>query len=198
MAEQPLQYWRPGSEERRMRLFISHRFGKDEALYDDVVSALDRNGHSVQDISLSAAQLMAGPRGGDLPGLSIQAEIAARIYTCDVLVAPSRVGAGQSEWVSWEVQMAAIGYGIPILFVDHEHQKNRARLVAEIEALKLPHRVSEPRAPEIVRGIIELISGRLTWGMRQEETESAIRFRGPPAAARNDVLKKFPFQPRLG
>lgn len=197
MVEQPLQYWRSGSEERRMRLFISHRFGKDQALYDEVVKALDRNGHTVQDMSLSASQLMSGPRGGDLPDLSIQAEIAARIYTSDVLVAPSRVGAGQSEWVSWEVQMAAIGYGIPILFVDHEHQKNRARLVAEIEALNLPHKVAEPRAPEIVRGIIELISGRLTWGMRQEETESAIRFRGPPATARSNVLKKFPFQPRL-
>lgn len=198
MTEMPLEYWRPGGEERRMRLFIGHRFGKDEELYDDVVKALDKNGHAVQDMSLSASQLMAGPRGGDLPDLSIQAQIAARIYMSDVLVAPSRVGAGQSEWVSWEVQMAAIGYGIPILFVDHEHQKNRARLVAEIEAIKLPHKVCEPRAPEIVRGIIELISGRLTWGMRQEESESAIRFRGPPAAARNDVLKKFPFQPRLG
>ncbi|MFZ2031741.1 MAG: TIR domain-containing protein [Vitreimonas sp.] len=197
MAEQPFEYWRPGSEERRLRLFISHRFGKDETLYDDVVKALNSNGHAVQDISLSASMAMAGPRGGDLPELSIQAEIAARIYTSDVLVAPSRVGAGQSEWVSWEVQIAAICYGIPILFVDHEHQKNRARLVSEIEALSLPHKVSEPRAPEIVRGIIELLSGRLTWGMRQEETESTVRFRGPPAAARSNVLKNFPFQARL-
>lgn len=161
-------------------MFISHRFGKDEALYDEVVNALDRNGHAVQDVSLSASKLMAGPRGGELPELSVQAEIAARIYMSDVLVAPSRVGAGQSEWVSWEVQMAAVGYGIPILFVDHEHQKNRARLVAEIEASNLPHRVCEPRAPEMVRGIIELIGGRLTWGVRQEETEQTVRFRDHP------------------
>ncbi len=197
MTEQPFQYWRQGSEERRLRLFISHRFGKDEKLYDDVVKALDSNGHAVQDMSLSASKLMAGPRGGDLPELSIQAEIAARIYTSDVLVAPSRVGAGQSEWVSWEVQMAAIGYGIPILFVNLEQQKKSTRLVAEIEALNLPHKVSEPRAPEIVRGIIELVQGRVTWGMRHEETDPNVRFRGPTAAARSNVMKQYPFQPRL-
>ena len=197
MPEQTFEYWRPGSEERRLRLFISHRFGKDETLYDEVVRALDSNGHAVQDMSLSASKAIAGPRGGDLPELSIQAEIAARIYTSDVLVAPSRVGAGQSEWVSWEVQMAAVGYGIPILFVNHEGQKYKSRLVSEIEALGLPHKVADPTTPAIVQGIVALISGRLTWAMRQEETEGAIRFRGPPAAARSNVLKTFPFQPRL-
>lgn len=197
MTQAPLQYWQPGSEERQLRIFISHRFGKDQALYDDVIRALEGNRFSVQDMSLSAAQAMAGPRGGDLPRLEIQAEIAARIYTSDALIAPSRVGTSRSRWVSWEVQLAAIGYGIPILFVNEAGQRRSTTLVSEVAGLELPHAVCEHRAQDIVTNLIRLIDGRPNWGMRQEEIEPTIRFRGPPQATRNDVLNKFPFRPRL-
>jgi len=198
MTSTPLSYWEPGSEERKLRIFISHRYENDDELYEKVRSALNSQGFDVQDVSLSAKEQMAGPRGGDLPKLEIQANIAARIYTSDILIAPSRVGAGRSEWVTWEVQLAAIGYAIPILFVDHgEDQQRRTALVSEVASLGLPHAVCGRVAHEIVPNVIKLVGGRPDWTMRDREDDKVIRYRGPLPSARDDVLKKFPFEARL-
>jgi hypothetical protein len=198
MTSTPLTYWKPGSEERKLRIFVSHRYEHDEGLYTKVIDALNREGFNVQDVSLSAGQQMAGPRGGELPKLKIQADIAARIYTSDILIAPSRVGAGRSEWVTWEVQLAAIGYAIPVLFVDTgDDQQRRAALVSEVKELCLPHAVCSPETEEIVRNVIELVGGRPKWTMRETEDDKLIRYRGPLPSARDDVLKKFPFEARL-
>lgn len=198
MSSKPLPYWKPGSEERKLRIFISHRYEHDDTLYAEVIAALNSQGFDVQDVSLSAAQQMAGPRGGELPKLKIQADIAARIYTSDILIAPSRVGAGRSEWVTWEVQLAAIGYAIPILFVDQgEDQQRRTALVSDIASVGLPYAVCNPVAREIVPNVIRLVGGRPNWTVRETEDEPLIRYRGPPASARDDVLKKIPFEPRL-
>jgi hypothetical protein len=199
MNTTPLSYWKPGDEERRLRIFISHRYDRDETLYNEVIAALNREGFAVQDVSLSVSQVKSGPRGGDLPKLEIQAEIAARIYTSDILIAPSRVGAGRSEWVTWEVQLAAVGYAIPILFVDQgEDQQRRAALVSEVREVGLPHAVCNPLTHEIVRNVIDLVGGRPKWAMREKEDDDRlIRYRGPLPSARNDVLTKFPFEARL-
>lgn len=194
------KYWQPGGpEERKLRLFISHRHGDDKALYDDVLRAVESNGFSVQDVSLSAEQVMRGPRGGELPHMQIQAEIAARIYTSDVVIAPSRPAVSRSHWVQWEVQLAAIGYGIPILFVNQRGQKRSTRLVNEVQSLRLPHRVSEPVSSDIARNVAELVQNtRPIWGMRQEEPGNDLQFRGPTQSALNTVLLKHPYRPRLG
>lgn len=198
MTSSPLSYWKPGGEERRLRIFISHRYENDDALYEEVRRALNSQGFAVQDVSLNAKEQMAGPRGGDLPKLEIQANIAARIYTSDILIAPSRVGAGRSEWVTWEVQLAAIGYAIPILFVDHgEDQQRRTALVSEVASLGLPHAVCGRVAHEIAPNVIKLVGGRPNWTVREREDDKVIRYRGPLPSARDDVLKKFPFEARL-
>lgn len=198
MSSKPLPYWQPGSEERKLRIFISHRYDHDDTLYSEVIAALNSQGFDVQDVSLSAGQQMAGPRGGELPKLKIQADIAARIYTSDILIAPSRVGAGRSEWVTWEVQLAAIGYAIPILFVDQgEDQQRRTALVSEVADVALPYAVCNPKAHEIVPNVIRLVGGRPKWAMRETEEGDLIRYRGPPPSARDDVLRKFPFEARL-
>ncbi len=198
MSSKPLPFWKPGAEERKLRIFISHRYEHDDTLYSEVIAALNSQGFDVQDVSLSAAQQMAGPRGGELPKLKIQAEIAARIYTSDILIAPSRVGAGRSEWVTWEVQLAAIGYAIPILFVDQgEDQQRRNALVSEVADVGLPYAVCNPKAQEIVPNVIKLVGGRPYWAMRESEEDQLVRYRGPPASARDSVLKKIPFEARL-
>lgn len=197
MTATPFEYWQPGSEERQLRMFVSHRFGNDEALYDEVRNALERNGFSVQDMSLNSETPLAGPRGGDLPKLQLQAEIAARIYTSDIVIAPSRPAISRSQWVTWEVQLAAIGYGIPILFVNERRLQRRTRLVAQVDELDLAHAVCDPEPNEIVRSITTLLQGRPHWGVRQEEPDETIRFRGPPAFARNEVLRVYPFRSRL-
>ena len=163
MTTAPFEYWQPGSEERQLRIFISHRFGKDQELYDQVIGALESNGFSVQDMSLSNERAMAGPRGGDLPRLNIQAEVAARIYTSDAMIAPSRPAVTRSDWVSWEVQLAAVGYGLPILFVNEKGQQRSTRLVSEVADLELPHAVCERSSQAIVENLIRLINGRPKW-----------------------------------
>lgn len=41
MTTPTFEYWQPGSEEeRQLRIFISHRYGRDEALYGEVIVAL--------------------------------------------------------------------------------------------------------------------------------------------------------------
>ena len=197
MTSTPLSYWEPGSEERKLRIFISHRYENDEELYAKVRDALNSQGFAVQDVSLSAKEQMAGPRGGELPKLEIQANIAARIFTSDILIAPSRVGAGRSEWVTWEVQLAAIGYAIPVLFVDHGDQQRRTALISEVAALGLPHAVCGRVAHEIVPNVIRLVGGRPNWAVREREDTQVMRYRGPPESARDDVLRKFPYEARL-
>lgn len=199
MTTTPLAYWTPGAgEERQLRIFISHRYGGDRALYGDVILALNRSGFSVQDISLSAEQALLGPRGGKLPNLRIHSEIAARIYTSDILIAPSRPAVTRAEWVTWEVKLAAIGYGIPILFVNERNHKRRTTLLKEIAELGLEHRACEPDAQKIVRNVAELVrDSRPRWGVRQEEADNSIRFRGPTRAALDTVMKKHPFTPSI-
>lgn len=197
MTQSTIEYWKPGSgEERCIRIFVSHRWDSDGALYNDVIRTLHQQGFAVQDMSLSAQQVMTGPRGGELPRLTIQAEVAARIYTSDVLVAPSRPAVTRSQWVTWEVQLAAVAYGIPVLFVNDKNLRRKTRLVTEIESLGVPHRVCDPVATQIAPGIAELV-GHPDWGVRQDESDSTIRYRGPLAEQRLDVLKRFPFQARL-
>lgn len=197
MTTQPFEYWQPGSEERQLRLFISHRWGHDENLYGSVIAALNQEGFAVQDMSLSADQAITGPRGGSVAQLKIQAEIAARIFTSDILIAPSRVATTSAEWLTWEIELAAIGYGLPVLFVDQSEQRHRTRLVTEMRDLGAPHAVCEPSTTQIVRAVTSLVNGRPNWAVRQDETDAKYRFRGPPRTARDTVLKKFPFQPRL-
>lgn len=197
MTSTPFEYWKPGDEERRLRIFISHRYGNDERLYNEVIAALYRNGFAVQDVSLSAAQVLAGPRGGQLPKLEVQAEIAARIYTADIMIAPSRVATSRSQWVTWEVQLAAIGYGIPILFVNQRNQQRSTQLVSQVDALGLTYAACEPDAHEIARSVAALVNCWPRSTMRQKEEDETIQFRGPPPAILEDVLLKLPFEPRL-
>lgn len=197
MTTTPFRYWEPSDGERQLRVFISHRYGDDEELYNKVLADLTRNGFAVQDLSLSVQQMRRGPRGGRLSELEIQSEVAARIYTSDIVIAPSRPGVSRSQWVTWEVRLAAIAYSIPILFVNQRGQQRSTQLVADVGALELPHAVCEPVIENISRKVAELVSTRPRWGMRQEEPDASIRFRGPTIAARNNVLAKFPMKSRF-
>ncbi|MBI1188105.1 MAG: hypothetical protein GC206_12395 [Alphaproteobacteria bacterium] len=199
MSTAQFEYWNPEQGERRLRVFISYRYEGDQQLYEGVLSILaEKSGFPVQDISLPASQILKGPRGGKLSRLKVQSEIAARIYTSDIFIAPSRPAATRNKWVTWEVQLAAIGYGIPILFVnDRNDQKYKATLVRQIDDLGLPYRACNPNAAEIARNVADLVSPRPDWTMRREEETRTIRFRGPPREALDDVLRKLPLTSRF-
>ncbi|MGE3251430.1 MAG: TIR domain-containing protein [Hyphomonadaceae bacterium] len=188
-------YWEPGSEERYIRIFMSHRWGQDRELYEQVLSKLRSQGHCIDDVSLNESQQIAGPRGGDVPDLNVQAEVAARIFTADIVIVASRPGIARSDWVMWELRIAAIGYGVPILFLDFDGQQRRAAIVAEIASLKLQHDVCQPLVTEIVPCVIQLVGGRPIWGMRLKEPDPNLRFRGPPLL--DGVSKKLPYRAAL-
>jgi hypothetical protein len=148
-------------------------------------------------MSLTRADRLRGRRGGKRPKTEIQAEVAARIYTSDLLIAPSRPGTSRSDWVTWEVSTAAVGYSVPILFVSQPNTQNMTRLVREISNLSLPHAVAQRDAGDVVRKALQLVDGRPTWDMRQRETDPTKRYRGPPEAALSQVMTRFPFRARL-
>lgn len=188
-------YWRPGSEERYIRIFMSHRWGQDRELYERVLGKLRSQGHCIDDVSLSERQQIAGPRGGDVAELNVQAEVAARIFTADIVIVASRPGISRSDWVMWELRIAAIGYGVPILFLDFDSQQRRAAIVSEIAALGLRHDVCQPVVTEIVPRVIALVGGRPKWGMRLDEPDPNLRFRGPPLL--DGIRRKLPYRAAL-
>jgi hypothetical protein len=114
MANAHLPFWN-GDEDREIRVFISHRFEADSVLYDEALAKLRSQGHAIQDMSLNVDTLIRGPNGGQRPLLEIKAQVAARIYTSDILMAPARPATTRSEWLSWEIELAAVGYGLPVL-----------------------------------------------------------------------------------
>jgi hypothetical protein len=198
MDTPPLAYWSPGQEDRHIRIFVSHRYGSDKQLYDAVLSELRSQGHAIQDVSLSEDMRISGPRGGRLPHLQIQAEIAARIYTADLLIAPARPATTRSDWLTWEFQLAAIGYGVPVLFVKEPNRRYTTQLVSDAAALKLPHAVAEKDAREIVRKAILLIGGRPNWDVRLEEDQAGLRkYRGPVQAMRDKIMRQYPYRASL-
>ena len=88
----PFAYWKPGSEERYIHIFMSHRWGQDRELYEQVLSKLRSQGHCIDDVSLNERQQIAGPRGGDVAELNVQAEVAARIFTAEASVSSCFAG----------------------------------------------------------------------------------------------------------
>jgi hypothetical protein len=194
----PIEFWKTtDNEERQLRVFISHRFGGDKVLYDDVILALNKEGFSVQDLSLSEEHKRAGPRGGQLPKLAIQAEVAARIYTSDVVIAPGRPAVSRSEWVMWEVQLAAIGYSVPVLFVKERNSTYQTTLVTQLEKVGAAYKVCEHETPSIVSSTISLVGGRPRHAVRLKEEADTLRFRGPSKETRDRVMLNYPYRPAL-
>jgi hypothetical protein len=197
MANAHLPFWN-GDEDREIRVFISHRFEADSVLYDEALAKLRSQGHAIQDMSLNVDTLIRGPNGGQRPLLEIKAQVAARIYTSDILMAPARPATTRSEWLSWEIELAAVGYGLPVLFIKEPELENNTRFIAEIRGLNLRHEVAERRPEDIVPKTIRLLGGRPSWKVRFDETESKRVFRGPPPEQLRQVMSVLPYLPRIG
>jgi hypothetical protein len=197
MTAGALSYWRRGEEDRQIRVFVSHRHGDNKALYDQVIALLEQQGHRIQDLSVTEEMLIGGPKGGQLPDIHVQAEIAARIYTADLMIAPARPATTRADWLVWEITLAAVGYGVPVVFVSEPNSKYKTSIVSEIAKWGLPHAVCAQDSSKIVRNAIDLMQTRPTWNYRDSEEAPTTRFRGPPEAARQKVMRQFPYRPRL-
>ena len=58
----------------------------------------------VQDVSISEDHQIVGVRGGRVADHVLRRDIAARIFTADLLIAPARVGVTRSGWVFIPIQ----------------------------------------------------------------------------------------------
>jgi hypothetical protein len=194
-----LEYWKEG-ERRKLRVFMSHRWDTDDAdLYGKIFKHLGEQGFSVQDLSLAQDQKVSGPRGGSVADMKISREIAARIYSSDILLVPSRVGAGLSDWIKWEVELASIAYDIPVLLIDHTNDIQRRSFVAELNAINARFEVVGAQALEIAYAVATLVFPPYQ-AVEVKATAPTRLYRGPRPQILHDVMNRFPYEPydRLG
>jgi hypothetical protein len=198
-AQQPqLRYWSPG-ENRRLRLFFSHRWDRDSELYEGAIRSLANNPlvGTVQDLSVPRDGRIQGPRGGSVGEHVLLREIACRIYTSDLMIAPSRPGAGNNEWVSWEVETAALCYSIPVLFVREPDAVNNAQLVSGLRSAGARVDVCGRSAAEIAFSAVKLLMIPKNRGVIEAPASGGPEYRGPLESALDNVLKTHPYQPTL-
>jgi hypothetical protein len=189
-----LEYWREG-ERRKLRVFMSHRWDtEDTELYEAVIKRLREQGYSVQDLSLAQGQKVSGPRGGSVAGMTISREIAARIYSSDILLVPSRVGAGLSDWIVWEVELASIAYDIPVLLIDHSNDMQRRSFVAQLKAINARFEVVGPQALEIAFAVANLVFDPHQ-AVETKATAPTRLYRGPQQQILDQVMVHFPYEP---
>lgn len=189
-----LEYWREG-EKRKLRVFMSHRWDTDDAtLYEDALKHLAKEGYAVQDLSLAQGQKVSGPRGGVVADMKIEREIAARIYSSDILLAPSRVAAGLSDWIVWEVELASVAYNIPVLLIDHAPDMQKRSFVAELKAINARFDVVGDDAGKIAFAVAKLVFPPYQ-AVETGPTANTKLYRGPQRDILADVMKRFPYEP---
>jgi hypothetical protein len=189
-----LEYWTEG-ERRKLRVFMSHRWDTDDAeLYETVIKHLGEQGYSVQDLSLAQGQKVSGPRGGSVAEMEISREIAARIYSSDILLVPSRVGAGLNDWIKWEVELAAVAYDIPVLLIDHTNDIHRRSFVAELRAINARFEVVGAQALQIAYAVAKLVFPPFQ-SVEMKATTPTRLYRGPRPQILHDVMNRFPYEP---
>jgi hypothetical protein len=192
-----LEYWKPGKSYRMLRVFMSHRWvAEDQKLYGDVFTELGKMGLKYQDMSLDRSRKIQGPRGGDVNDFELSRLIAARIFSSDIVIAPSRRGAGQSDWIAWEVELAAIAYSLPVLFVDHDHDVQRRNfLVSSLKAAGATFDVAEPSPYAIAGKAMRLVNPDIFAGVRMPESyERTEIYRGPLQSALTEIMLQYPYQ----
>ena len=196
MTQNFFQYWEPGETYRRIRIFFSHRYGDDERLYEETLERLRLTGYAVQDLSLTEDQKIQGPRAGKVSELRISREISARIYSSDILIAPSSKAIAGSDWISWEIELASICYNVPVLFVDRRPDvKRRTSLLSELRDAGAKVDCAEPNALSIANSLARL-AGSSYRAVSFEEADERSLFRGPLRPTLHQVMKRFPYQPR--
>lgn len=102
---------------QRTQIFVSHRYDEDQAFLAEVRDRLEDH-VVIDDDSLTREQMLAGPRGGRAPDFSVKKEICERIRRSDIVLCRNTPSIINNDWISWEIDTAAIALRKPILFVD--------------------------------------------------------------------------------
>ncbi|HVY84097.1 MAG TPA: hypothetical protein VG943_03130 [Caulobacterales bacterium] len=183
--------WRPG-QGRRLRVFILQRWGMDEALYHGVLSELTHMGLFVDDLSLAQGRADFGARESD-PQLG--AELAARIYAADVLIAPARRWAGQHDWAAWCIDLAALCYSVPVLLVDHDGDADRRNaLTCGARAAGARCDVVRAQAFDIAAALSRLSQRNPHQSVPQDAVDVRHVYRGPHKGALSALMRMHPYR----
>lgn len=102
---------------KRTQIFVSHRYDEDQSFLTEIRERLGDH-VIIEDDSLTREQMIAGPRGGKAPDYSVKQEICERIRRSDVVLCRNTSSITNNDWISWEIDTAAIALQKPVLFVD--------------------------------------------------------------------------------
>ncbi len=198
--------WRAGRRARPLRVFFSHRYDYGVALYQAVIAGLQNQFTIVEDLSLTQEQQLTGPRGGQVNDYSIAREVASRIYTSDVVIASARVGNGLSEWVSFEVELAAIAFSVPVLFIEEPGTQRYASMVTKLqnigakcavaEIIAEPTGYRQTETTKIVGAIARLVKPPVFRAPPAPGIVKDMRtaWRGPNPSRLQGVMRQWPYE----
>jgi len=103
-----------------LKIFFSHNYEKDDRVVAEIVERV-RKFASLQedsDHTVYKQDRFTGPRGGDLPELVLKRKIAKRIRNSHIIMCPNSRTISDNDWINWEIEIGAIGFRKPVLFVD--------------------------------------------------------------------------------
>ncbi len=103
-----------------LKIFFSHNYEKDDGAVLELVRRVREFASLEEDAdhTIYKNQVFKGPRGGDLPDLKLKRKIADRIRRCHVIMCPNSKTIANNDWINWELEIGAIGFRKPVLFVD--------------------------------------------------------------------------------
>lgn len=198
--------WRAGVRARPLRVFFSHRYDYGVALYQAVIAGLQSQFSIVEDLSLTEDQQLTGPRGGMVNDYVVAQEVASRIFTSDIVIASARVASGRSEWVVFEVELAAIAYSIPVLFIEEPGTQRYTSMVQKLQHLGAKCEVAEiipeptgyrqTETTKIIAAIARLVKPPVFRAPIAPGVVKDMRtaWRGPGARRLEGVMRHWPYK----
>lgn len=181
---------------RQLRVFISHRWGQHRGLYERTTSELRASFGAFQDLSIPEGKGIFGPRGGYLEDFDIKSQMAARIFSSDLVICPSRVsmGTGAKSSTAYEIELAAVAYSVPIIFLRETNQIRHVRFLKQAKKLKLQHIVANIDEDELTPAVKKFVAKdtllrRFPFGRRDAE---AIQ-RSPNGDILHEVMRQYPY-----
>lgn len=117
---------------RKPRIFVSHIWDRHEGFVDKTIETIRSRYADVQDLSVRVSAPESDLGAPTLKSFVLKSRVAARIFSSDLLIAPIGSEVSYSEWVKYEIELAAVAYSIPVILVDSRDIVRRTSLRNEL------------------------------------------------------------------
>ena len=179
---------------RRLRIFISHRWNQHAKVYKEIERELVEVFGEIQNLSIPEDKRLEGPNGKYLADYKLKSEMAARIYTSDIILSPSNVGMGTNVNTRYEVEMAAVAYSVPIIFIKLPNQIRSASFVRRAKEIGIEHQIAHLGTGEIAAEVRRYVDHKvLTTQFPIEKAIDGFSQRGPKHEVLDGVLRQEPY-----